>query len=57
MNIYDIADKAGVSIATISRVLNGSPNVSAKTLERVMHVMEEEGYVQTLLRAGWAWTR
>lgn len=52
MNIYDIADKAGVSIATVSRVLNGSPNVSAKTLERVMHVMEEEGYVPNAFARG-----
>ena len=28
MTIYDISEKAGVSIATVSRVLNGSNNVS-----------------------------
>ena len=31
MNIYDISQKAGVSIATVSRVLNGSEKVSEKT--------------------------
>ena len=31
MTIYDISEKAGVSIATVSRVLNGSNNVSEKT--------------------------
>ena len=31
MNIYDISQKAGVSIATVSRVLNGSDKVSDKT--------------------------
>ena len=30
MNIYDISQKAGVSIATVSRVLNGSDRVSEK---------------------------
>ncbi len=44
MNIYDIAEKCGVSIATVSRVLNGSPNVREQTRERVLAVMAEEGY-------------
>ena len=34
MTIYDISEKAGVSIATVSRVLNGSSNVSEKTKKR-----------------------
>ena len=28
MNIYDVSKKAGVSIATVSRVINGNTNVS-----------------------------
>lgn len=31
MNIYDIAKLSGVSIATVSRVINNSPKVSEKT--------------------------
>ncbi|MBO5620634.1 MAG: LacI family DNA-binding transcriptional regulator, partial [Butyrivibrio sp.] len=31
MTIYDISKKAGVSIATVSRVLNGSTNVKPRT--------------------------
>ena len=31
MNIYDVSKKAGVSIATVSRVINGNTNVSEKT--------------------------
>lgn len=45
MNIYDIADEAGVSISTVSRVLNNHPNVTAKTRERVVHVLEKHNYV------------
>lgn len=45
MNIYDIAELAGVSIATVSRVLNDSPNVAEKTKLRVRGIMAEQGYV------------
>ena len=45
MNIYDIAELAGVSIATVSRVINDSPSVAEKTKQRVRAVMEEHGYV------------
>ena len=44
MNIYDISKKAGVSIATVSRVLNGNEKVSANTRQKVLRVMEEESY-------------
>lgn len=45
MNIYDIAELAGVSIATVSRVLNDSPNVAEKTKLKVHKIMEENNYV------------
>lgn len=45
MNIYDIAGEAGVSISTVSRVLNDHPNVNAKTRERVVRVLEKHNYV------------
>lgn len=45
MNIYDIAEMAGVSIATVSRVINDSSSVAEKTKQRVRTVMEEQGYV------------
>lgn len=45
MNIYDIAELAGVSIATVSRVLNDSPNVAEKTKLRVREIMDAQGYV------------
>ncbi|MEO0556682.1 MAG: LacI family DNA-binding transcriptional regulator [Bacteroidota bacterium] len=42
--IYDIADRARVSIATVSRVLNGHPRVSEVTRRRVFSVAEDLGY-------------
>ena len=52
MNIYDVSKKAGVSIATVSRVLNGNRNVSDKTKERVLSVMEELGYTPNVFARG-----
>lgn len=52
MNIYDIAEKANVSIATVSRVLNNSPRVSEKTRSRVIKIMESEGYVPNAFARG-----
>lgn len=49
MNIYDIAEKCGVSIATVSRVLNNNPNVSAATRERILAVINEENYTPSQL--------
>ena len=45
MNIYDIAELAGVSIATVSRVINDSPNVAERTKQRVQEIMEEHSYM------------
>jgi len=44
LNIYEIAQKAGVSIATVSRVINKNPNVSPKTRKRVEAVLRECNY-------------
>ncbi len=52
LNIYDVSARAGVSIATVSRVLNGSPNVSEKTRQRVLSVMEELGYTPNVFARG-----
>lgn len=52
MTIYDISQKAGVSIATVSRVLNGSDKVSEKTRRKVMAVMEEFSYTPNAFARG-----
>jgi len=52
MNIYDIAQKAGVSIATVSRVINGSTAVSEKTRNKVTQVMTELGYTPNVFARG-----
>ncbi|MBZ0285730.1 MAG: LacI family transcriptional regulator [Anaerolineae bacterium] len=44
MNLEDIAKKAGVSRSTVSRVINKEPYVSEKTRQRVLAVIEQEGF-------------
>jgi LacI family transcriptional regulator len=44
-NIYAVADRAGVSIATVSRVQRGLGPVSADTRERVLEAIEELRYM------------
>ena len=52
MNIYDIAAKSGVSIATVSRVLNNAANVREATRDRVLQVMREEGFTPNKFARG-----
>jgi DNA-binding LacI/PurR family transcriptional regulator len=42
--IYTVALKAGVSISTVSRVLNGYPLVKAETKAKVLQTVETLGY-------------
>lgn len=44
LTIYDISEMANVSIATVSRVLNGSPKVKEATRKKVMDIIDEYGY-------------
>ena len=52
MTIYDISQKAGVSIATVSRVLNNSAKVSSKTKKKVLDVINECGYAPNIFARG-----
>jgi LacI family transcriptional regulator len=42
--IREVASAAGVSIATVSRVLNGRPDVSPETREAVMRAVRDQGF-------------
>lgn len=51
VSIKDVADQAGVAISTVSKVLNGYPNVSEKTKDKVNKVIKELGYVPNMAAA------
>lgn len=44
MNIKKIAEMAGVSVSTVSKIMNNYSDVSEKTKKRVMEIIEQTGY-------------
>lgn len=44
VTIYDVANKAGVGIGTVSRVINNSPQISPGTREKVLKIIRELKY-------------
>lgn len=52
MNIYDVSKKAGVSIATVSRVLNGNANVTKATKTKVLNAIKELDYTPNIFARG-----
>ncbi|ODN70465.1 LacI family DNA-binding transcriptional regulator [Methylobrevis pamukkalensis] len=52
--VHDIALEAGVSLATVDRVLNGRPGVRQKTQDRVQSAILSLGYVRDLSAANLA---
>ncbi len=60
VTIRDVARHAGVGIATVSRVINGSPSVSEETRQRVLQAIEELNYtpnpIARRLSTGRTWT-
>lgn len=54
LTIRDIASRSGVSIATVSRVLNGRPDVAPATREAVMRTIREHGYASNRSARGLA---
>ena len=47
--ITDVARAAGVSVATVSKVINGRDGVAAATQERVMRIVTDLGYASSLV--------
>ncbi|AMB98886.1 catabolite control protein A [Aerococcus urinaehominis] len=54
VTIYDVAREAGVSMATVSRVVNGNTNVKPSTREKVMKVIEALDYRPNAVARGLA---
>lgn len=54
VTIYDVAKEAGVSLATVSRVINGSNVVKPQTRERVETAIEKLGYKPNAIAQGLA---
>src|SRR5437588_11240857 len=52
--IQDIARLAGVSKATVSRVLNNKPDVDPATRARILRIVEEVGFVPSITASGLA---
>jgi LacI family transcriptional regulator len=48
LTIVDVAKKANVSVATVSRVMNGNYPVKAETKQRVLEVIEELNYIPNM---------
>jgi LacI family transcriptional regulator len=48
VTIQDVARTAGVSVSTVSRVLNGKVDVASETQEHIQSVIEELGYTTNL---------
>lgn len=44
VSIYDVAKKSGLSVVTVSRVLNGAESVRAKNRQRVLDAIKELDY-------------
>ncbi|MBU7456222.1 catabolite control protein A [Leuconostoc fallax] len=52
--IYDVASRVGVSLATVSRVVNGNTNVRESTKRKVLAAIDELGYHPNAVARGLA---
>ena len=44
MNMKEIAELAGVSVAAVSYALNGTGNISEKKRKEILEIVAKEGY-------------
>ncbi|NOG52062.1 MAG: LacI family DNA-binding transcriptional regulator [Chloroflexi bacterium] len=65
-SIRDVAEEAGVSVATVSLVLNEKGSISPETRQRVLEVVDRLGYIRSRARSlrdnqsrviGYAWDK
>lgn len=54
-NIYDVAERAGVSISTVSRVINNKGRVKKETEERILEAISELNFHPNMNATGLAW--
>ncbi len=54
ITIYDVAREANVSMATVSRVVNGNPNVKPATRKKVLEVIDRLDYRPNAVARGLA---
>ena len=57
LTIYDIAREAGVSAATVSRVLTGSANVRPEKKKRILEIIEKYNFKPNAMARGLSDTR
>ena len=54
VTIYDVAKESGVSLATVSRVINGSTVVKEPTRKKFKQLLKKLGYKPNALAQGLA---
>lgn len=52
VRLKDIAERAGVSVMTVSKVLRNEPDISSATKQKVQQLADEMGYVPDALARG-----
>ena len=57
LSLQDIAERAGVSTATVSRALNDRAGVHPKTREQILRIAREMGYTPSMAARGLATSR
>ena len=57
IRIKDIAERAGVSVGTVDRVLHNRPNVSPRALEKIKQVLEEFNYKPNVYASALAYNK
>lgn len=57
IRIKDIAERAGVSVGTVDRVIHKRPNVSAEALEKVEKVLKEMNYQPNVYASALAYNK